>query len=146
MHIIDLFKALSDHTRLRVMRLLLMNQVEIGVGKFVEVLQGKPYNVSKQLKVLEHCGLVQIRKEGRNVYYRLADNEVGILENIYQLISGLPDAEGDFEEDQLRFEHQAEKRTTSAGSVREPVTEHEKEKRVAQEGMVAQEQLPSHLL
>ena len=140
MHVTDLFKALSDHTRLRVMRLLVMNQVEIGVGKFVEVLQGKPYNVSKQLKVLEHCGLVQIRKEGRNVYYRLAANEVGILENIYQLISGLPDAEGDFEEDQWRFERQSEKRTSSAGSVHEPVTDHE------EEGRSAQEELPSHLL
>ena len=143
MHIINLFKALSDHTRLRVMRLLVMNRVEVGVGKFVETLQGMPYNMSKQLKVLEHCGLVRIRKEGRNVYYRLADNEVDVLENIFRLITILPDADGHFEEDQLRFEHQSEKRTSPAGSV--PVTDYEKEERVAQEGM-AQGQLPSHLL
>lgn len=145
MHVTDLFKVLSDRTRLRMMRLLVMNQVEIGVGNFVETLQGMPYNMSKQLKVLEHCGLVRIRKEGRNVYYHLADNEVTVVENIYQLITILPDPEGDFKEDQWRFERQSEKRASSVGSVREPMTDHEKEEEVIQVGR-PQEELPSHLL
>ncbi len=104
--ITDALKALTDTTRLRMMRLLVMRGVEIGVGEFVDSLQSLPYNVSKQLKILEQAGLVRSRKEGRKVYYRLGSDEAGLADRLLTLIASLPDTGGDFAADLERYARQ----------------------------------------
>ena len=65
----DIAKALADGSRTRV--LLFLRAGELCVCQIVEMLQLAPSTVSKHLDVLHRAGLVESRKEGRWVYYRL---------------------------------------------------------------------------
>jgi len=87
------------------LRLLVVKRREICVGEFVESLQGQPYNISKQLKLLEQTDLVLKQKQGRHVFYRLASNDVTLASEIFQLIENIPDSEGHFSKDLSRFEN-----------------------------------------
>lgn len=99
----QLFKALSDPTRLRMVRLLAANEAEMCVCEFVDCLQERQYNVSRQLKVLEASGLVVGEKEGRWVYYGLAPGKGTMESQVYKLISKLP-LDDTLAADQKRFE------------------------------------------
>ena len=105
MQILNVFKSISDLTRLRIVRLLVMNRCEICVGEFVDSVQGRPYNISKQLKILEQAGLLQSRKQGRHVFFQLASNDAILTEALFELIETVPDAEDRFSGDQSRFEN-----------------------------------------
>lgn len=85
------------------MRLLVVTRSELCVGELMQSVQGQPYNISKQLKVLGHAGMVASRKEGRHVYYRLGSTQEPLAEMIFKLIKDLPDEDGEFEADRLRF-------------------------------------------
>ena len=68
------FKGLGDPVRLRVLQLL--DGGERSVGEIVDHL-GLPQNqVSMHLGCLRWCGYVKTRREGRRVYYALADPRV----------------------------------------------------------------------
>jgi DNA-binding transcriptional ArsR family regulator len=62
-------KALSDVTRMRIIRLLLKEQ--LGVNEISERLKVSQYNVSKHLRVLKEAGLVQMEKQGTQRLYRV---------------------------------------------------------------------------
>ncbi|HMO04688.1 MAG TPA: metalloregulator ArsR/SmtB family transcription factor [Kiritimatiellia bacterium] len=65
-----LFAALSDETRLRL--LLALRGGELCVCQLTALLDLAPSTVSKHLSLLRDAGLVDARKEGRWVYYRMA--------------------------------------------------------------------------
>jgi len=75
------FRVLGDPTRVRALRLLLDAPTgEYSVGELVEALGAPQSRVSTHLRCLRWCGLVQTRREGKQVYYRIADARVrGIL-------------------------------------------------------------------
>lgn len=98
------FKALSDPTRLRMFRLLAANRSQMCVCEFVDALQERQYNVSKHLKVLEQSGLIEGEKDGRFVYYGLADGGDATARALYKLVASVPDSDEIFAEDQERFE------------------------------------------
>ncbi|MBM4148867.1 MAG: winged helix-turn-helix transcriptional regulator [Lentisphaerae bacterium] len=62
-------KALADLQRVRI--LMMLRQGELCVCQIVEVLGLAASTVSKHLSVLDGAGLVDSRKEGRWMYYRL---------------------------------------------------------------------------
>ena len=66
-------KALSDGQRIRI--LMLLRGGELCVCRVVEVLALAPSTVSKHLSVLSEADLVEVRKDGRWAYYRLARGE-----------------------------------------------------------------------
>jgi DNA-binding transcriptional ArsR family regulator len=66
-------KALADENRVRVLAFL--RSGELCVCQVVEMLGLAPSTVSKHMAVLQQAGLVESRKEGRWVYYRLAGRE-----------------------------------------------------------------------
>jgi ArsR family transcriptional regulator len=66
-----LFQALSDPTRLRIMGLLLTG--EVCVCDIHESLKLSQPKVSRHLSYLRKAGLVNTRREGLWVHYRLAD-------------------------------------------------------------------------
>lgn len=68
-HYTDVFKALSDVTRLKIMWLLLSIDSKICVSEIIDVLHENQYNVSKHLKVLKKAGLVYEKKEGKWIFY-----------------------------------------------------------------------------
>jgi len=75
-----LTKALSDETRVRIVKLL--EQGELCVCELMEVLQMGQSTVSKHLGILHNAGLLERRKAGTWSYYRLAEEAV----NKYNLL------------------------------------------------------------
>jgi len=76
-HLADLFSALSDSTRLRIISVLLDS--ERNVGEIAAQLEITESAVSHQLRGLRHMRLVRSRKNGRQVYYTLDDDHVAKL-------------------------------------------------------------------
>ncbi len=76
-HLADLFGALSDPTRLRIVSVLLDG--ERNVGDIAAQLEMTESAVSHQLRGLRHMKLVRSRKNGRQVYYALGDDHVARL-------------------------------------------------------------------
>src|SRR5438067_10420838 len=67
----DLFSALSDPTRLRLLNL--MTEGEVCVCYFVEILgEGQP-KISRHLAYLRRAGVVTARRDGKWMYYELAE-------------------------------------------------------------------------
>jgi ArsR family transcriptional regulator len=64
-----IFQALSDETRLRVMKLL--EERELCVCELMQVLEMSQPRISRHLGVLKHAGLVTDRRAGRWVFYAL---------------------------------------------------------------------------
>ncbi len=64
-------KALSDESRVRA--LMALSGGELCVCQIIELLGLAPSTVSKHLAVLHQAGLVETRKDGRWIYYRLAE-------------------------------------------------------------------------
>ena len=62
-------KSLADENRTRV--LMFLRRGELCVCQIMEVLGLAPSTVSTHLNVLHRAGLLESRKEGRWIYYRL---------------------------------------------------------------------------
>jgi len=73
----DVFKVLGDPTRLRILRVL-MNQ-EVCVRDIADELGMGQSAVSHQLRILRDARLVQFRRDGKTIYYSLADAHVFTL-------------------------------------------------------------------
>ena len=73
-HLADLFSALSDPTRLRIISILLDG--ERNVGEIASQLEMTESAVSHQLRGLRQMKLLRSRKNGRQVYYALDDDHV----------------------------------------------------------------------
>lgn len=70
-----LFNGFANSTRLSIL-LLLARQGETKVGELVDALDAPQPRVSDHLRCLAWCGYVQVRREGRNAYYSIADERV----------------------------------------------------------------------
>lgn len=74
------FRVLGDSTRIRILQLLLAAPThELSVGELVAALNAPQSRVSTHLGCLRWCGLVQTRRHGKLVYYRVADPRVSDL-------------------------------------------------------------------
>ena len=69
----QLFTALADPTRLRLLNL--MGDGEVCVCHFVEVLGQSQPKISRHLAYLRRAGLVSARREGRWMHYRIVRPE-----------------------------------------------------------------------
>src|SRR5579862_2519359 len=63
-------KALAEETRLRILRLLLKEQ--LSVTEISERLKVSQYNTSKHLRVMREAGLLEIEKHGQQRLYTVA--------------------------------------------------------------------------
>jgi len=81
----QLFKALSDETRLRILSLLTAG--ELCVCDLMAVLDLPQSTVSRHLAYLRNSGLVEDRRQGVWMYYRLTtpSSELG------EVVASLPD-------------------------------------------------------
>lgn len=75
MRIDPLLRALSEPTRLRIMRLLA--HMELAVGELAQVLGQSQPRVSRHIRILCDAGLAERRKEGSWVFLRSAVSEHG---------------------------------------------------------------------
>lgn len=73
----ELFKALADETRTRI--LYLLSEGELCVCDLAAILNMSLPAVSHHLRLLKVMRLVGFRKEGKQVFYHLADEHVLLL-------------------------------------------------------------------
>src|ERR1019366_8221379 len=66
----QIFRALADPTRLRLLNLIADR--EICVCYFVEILAMSQPKISRHLAYLRRAGIVETRRQGRWMHYRLA--------------------------------------------------------------------------
>jgi DNA-binding transcriptional ArsR family regulator len=76
----DLFKALAHPTRLHILDLLRAG--EMCVCHFEAALDKRQAYISQQLMLLREAGLVEARRDGLKVYYRLNDGRVSKMLDI----------------------------------------------------------------
>lgn len=70
----NLFEALSDQTRIRIISALI--EGEIGVGDLVERIGLTKSAISHQLRGLRDKRIIRTRKQGRNVFVCIDDEHV----------------------------------------------------------------------
>ena len=70
----ELFKIFGDSTRIRILYVLF--ESEMCVCDIAEVLKMTQSAISHQLRLLKQAKLVKNRREGKTVYYSLADDHV----------------------------------------------------------------------
>ena len=70
----ELFKVFGDSTRIRI--LFVLFEAEVCVCDLAEALNMTQSAVSHQLKILKQSKLVKSRREGKSVFYSLADGHV----------------------------------------------------------------------
>jgi ArsR family transcriptional regulator len=96
------FQALSDTTRIRVVRLLAVSQEEACLCELVDSLLEPKYKLSRHLKILRQSGILEAEKDGRWVYHRLVSNP-DHLQGLLDIIATLPDPDGVYAADLERF-------------------------------------------
>ena len=70
----ELFKVFGDTTRIRILYVLF--EAEMCVCDIAEILNMTQSAISHQLRVLKQARLVRSRREGKQIYYFLADDHV----------------------------------------------------------------------
>jgi len=68
------FRGFGDPTRLRILDAL--KEGERSVGELVDLIGAPQPKVSSHLACLRWCGFVDMRRDFRTVYYRIADKRV----------------------------------------------------------------------
>lgn len=96
----ELFQALADPSRLRILALLA--RMELSVGELAQLLGQSQPRVSRHVRILADSGMVERRKEGSWVFLALTDsNHIGPL---LKLIDQWAD-----EDDQVTFERDSKR-------------------------------------
>ena len=72
--LVDLFKIFSDSTRIRILDILIKG--ELCVQDIADALEMTQSAISHQLRVLKQAHLVKSRRDGKTIYYSLADDHV----------------------------------------------------------------------
>ena len=80
------FRALGDSSRLKILDSLL--DEEKNVGELVELVGSSQGRVSNHLACLKQCGFVNTRRNGKFIYYSIADGDVRQLLQISQGMIG----------------------------------------------------------
>ena len=70
----DFYKVFGDATRIRILYVLL--QHEVCVCDLAEILGMTQSAISHQLRVLKQMKLVKNRRDGKTIYYSLAENHI----------------------------------------------------------------------
>ena|SRR5271165_4751431 len=87
----SLGQAIVDPTRVRIIAAL--RRRELCVCELVDALEISQSTLSGHLQVLRQTGLVITRKDGRWIYYSLADRKIALIEALFSHIQ--PDGDGD---------------------------------------------------
>jgi ArsR family transcriptional regulator len=87
----DIFRALADQTRLRILNLL--RAMELSVGELAQVLGQSQPRVSRHVRILIEAGLAERRKEGSWVFLSLGPR--GRVEPLFQALDHWAQADGE---------------------------------------------------
>ena len=70
----NIYKILANSKRLEILNNLKMG--ELGVEKLLKITKLSKANLSQHLALLRHNGLVQTRREGLNIFYKIIDPRI----------------------------------------------------------------------
>ena len=70
----ELFKIFGDSTRIKILYVLF--ETEMCVCDIAQILNMTVSAISHQLRILKQARLVKFRKEGKSVFYSLADDHI----------------------------------------------------------------------
>ncbi len=73
----ELFKVFGDPTRIRI--LYALSSEELCVQDIADKLDMSQSAISHQLRILKQMSLVKFRREGKTIYYSLADDHVATI-------------------------------------------------------------------
>jgi DNA-binding transcriptional ArsR family regulator len=73
-HVAELFRSFSDTSRVRI--LFALSQQEMNTSKLSETLGISESAISHHLRGLRQMRIVQSRREGKEVYYRIDDEHI----------------------------------------------------------------------
>ena len=73
----DLFKVFGDPTRIRILSVL--STQELCGQDIADALSMTQSAISHQLRILKQSALVKFRREGKTIYYSLADDHVATI-------------------------------------------------------------------
>ena len=88
---LDIFRALADPTRLRIVTLL--GSMELSVGELAQVLGQSQPRVSRHVRILCAAGLAERRKEGSWVFLTLG--RAGRIASVMRAVTALTRLDGD---------------------------------------------------
>jgi len=97
-----MLRALADENRLRL--LLLLQQRELFVCQLMAVLKLSQPLVSRNLALLEREGLLDSRRQGKHVFYRLKKNLPSLAASLLRIVSVQTPADGLFARDRQNME------------------------------------------
>ena len=75
----DFFKVFADTTRIKILYVLLKQ--EMCVCDIAQALEMTQSAISHQLRILKQMDLVKNRRDGKTIYYSLADNHIASILN-----------------------------------------------------------------
>ncbi len=96
------FMALADKTRLRLLNL--MRNGEICVCFFTEVLEESQPKISRHLAYLRNAGLVEARRDGKWMHYKIIEPTNQIAANILRETLASLQTQADLQQDYVRLE------------------------------------------
>lgn len=97
----QVFRALGDETRLRIVALLVHG--ELCVCHLEKALGLSQPNASRQLGILKHAGIVDSRRDGTWVYYRLTRQTHALVDSQLRALVRAFGAEAALEADHARL-------------------------------------------
>lgn len=83
---VEVFKALADKTRLRIMRLLSITDRQVCVCEIMDALELPQYQVSKHLNILKNAKLVEGERKGTWVYYSPLKKDSAFNRRLFKLL------------------------------------------------------------
>ena len=75
----ECLRTLAHPVRLRMVQLML--QGELTVGQLAEACEIPSHMASEHLRMMQHCGFLTRRPEGRRIYYQVAEPTLAQLMN-----------------------------------------------------------------
>jgi ArsR family transcriptional regulator len=102
------FKAAGEPARLRILRILIEADTEVCACEIIDTLEKPQYAVSKGLGVLTRAGLVEERREGRQMMYSLIPGEFN--DRLFRTITSLACKDGEIAGDLRRLKARLAKR------------------------------------
>ncbi|MDR0980588.1 MAG: metalloregulator ArsR/SmtB family transcription factor [Methanocalculaceae archaeon] len=94
----QIFKALGDATRLRMVSLLM--QRELCVCEIMDILNMSQSNVSRHLTILKNAGVLSGRKQAQWAYYQISET---FPKELYQYLSRTLPQTSTYPEDMMRL-------------------------------------------
>ena len=98
---IEAYRAAGEETRLRILRLLGQASAELCVCELVDTLEKPQYTVSKSLTVLRNARLVEERREGKFMMYKLLHSPFN--DKLFETLDSLSDLDPIYDADAHRL-------------------------------------------